>query len=214
MEAEAAPHDMRSREILARVQAVFSEKGFDGASMQDLARAAAMSAGNFYRYFPSKSAIVEALVQANINDAELDLKRVIQSHDPHQAVRDLVRKHVEDIDCGKGPIWAEIRAASFRRPEIAALMQRMEARMCRNIVEMFAHIHAITVATAEQRYAPQAKLIMLLIHGYTVTASRNEAGSKAGNDRQLEALVIAMIEDTVIGLAGIETKAALRRKAS
>ena len=93
-------------------------------------------------------------------------------------------------------------------------MQRMEARMCRNIVEMFAHIHAIPVATAEQRYAPRAKLIMLLIHGYTVTASRSKAGSKGSNDRQLEALVIAMIEDTVIGLAGIETKAALRQKAS
>lgn len=29
--------------------------------MQDLARAAGMSVGNFYRYFPSKAAIVQAM---------------------------------------------------------------------------------------------------------------------------------------------------------
>ena len=48
----------RSHEILASIRQAFAEKGFDGASMQDLARAAGMSVGNFYRYFPSKAAIV------------------------------------------------------------------------------------------------------------------------------------------------------------
>ena len=57
-----APHDHRSAEILASVRSAFAAKGFDGASMQDLARAAGMSVGNFYRYFPSKAAIVEDLV--------------------------------------------------------------------------------------------------------------------------------------------------------
>ena len=52
--------DIRSTEILASVRQTFVEKGFDGASMQDLARAAGMSVGNFYRYFPSKAAIIQA----------------------------------------------------------------------------------------------------------------------------------------------------------
>ncbi len=38
--------------ILAQARAAFVEKGFDGASMQDLARAAGMSAGNFYSLLP------------------------------------------------------------------------------------------------------------------------------------------------------------------
>ena len=46
------PADQRSVEILALVRQAFVEKGFDGASMQDLARSAGMSVGNFYRYFP------------------------------------------------------------------------------------------------------------------------------------------------------------------
>ena len=43
--------DRRQTDILEAVHGTFVEKGFDGASMQDLARAAGMSVGNFYRYF-------------------------------------------------------------------------------------------------------------------------------------------------------------------
>ncbi len=43
--------DRRQMDILEAVHSTFVEKGFDGASMQDLARAAGMSVGNFYRYF-------------------------------------------------------------------------------------------------------------------------------------------------------------------
>lgn len=46
-------NDQKVAEILSRLRDTFAEKGFDGASMQDLARAAGMSVGNFYRYFPS-----------------------------------------------------------------------------------------------------------------------------------------------------------------
>ena len=53
MTAPIAPADLRSAMILASVRRAFTEKGFDGASMQDLAREAGMSVGHFYRYFPS-----------------------------------------------------------------------------------------------------------------------------------------------------------------
>ena len=58
----------RGSDILERIKAVFAEKGFDGASMQDLARSAGMSAGNFYRYFPSKDAIIAAMVERDLAD--------------------------------------------------------------------------------------------------------------------------------------------------
>ena len=41
--------EQRIAEIIVSVRTAFAEKGFDGASMQDLARAAGMSVGNFYR---------------------------------------------------------------------------------------------------------------------------------------------------------------------
>lgn len=189
--------DIRINEILDRIEVVFSEKGFDGASMQDLARAAVMSAGNFYRYFPSKAAIIEALVQRNLEETELDFQRIKMASDPHLAVRDLIRKHVEYVDCAKGPIWAEIEATAFRRPEIAALLARMQSQICRNIVGLFAHVAGVGEPEAEQRFGAQAKLIFLLINAYTVSVSREAANGVKEKSPEFQSLVIAVIENTV-----------------
>ena len=71
--------DQRTAEILASARMVFAEKGFDGASMQDLARKAGMSVGNFYRYFPSKSAIVESLISQDMARLEQDFASILEN---------------------------------------------------------------------------------------------------------------------------------------
>ena len=85
--ALSQPADARSVEILDRVRHAFAEKGFDGASMQDLARAAGMSVGNFYRYFPSKAAIVEGLIHRDLSEIEAVFASVMGSPDPLGALR-------------------------------------------------------------------------------------------------------------------------------
>jgi AcrR family transcriptional regulator len=42
---------------------VFIQKGFTGASMQDIAHEAGLSAGNIYRYFVSKEALIAAVAE-------------------------------------------------------------------------------------------------------------------------------------------------------
>ena len=73
----ATAPDLRSAEILDSARRAFVEKGFDGASMQDLARAAGMSVGNFYRYFPSKAAIVAALITRDLDEVEQDFREIL-----------------------------------------------------------------------------------------------------------------------------------------
>ncbi len=201
MHIENEAQGLRSREIIERIKSVFAEKGFEGASMQDLARAASMSAGNFYRYFPSKAAIIEALVQQNLEEAEADFQRIRSSDDPQQAVRDLIRKHVQDVDCGKGPIWSEIEATAFRRPEIALLLKRVRTQICRNIIGLFAHIAGIGEDEAEKRFGAQARLIFLLINAYSIAMSRDAAAGNAEKDPELETLVIGVIENAVNGMS-------------
>ncbi len=75
-DAVPVPADPRVDAILVQARHAFVEKGFDGASMQDLARAAGMSAGNFYRYFPSKAALVEALVNRDLEEVEREFAEV------------------------------------------------------------------------------------------------------------------------------------------
>lgn len=55
--------EARRAEILEAARAVFVEQGCDGASMQQIAKAAGVSAGNIYRYFPSKEALIVSVCE-------------------------------------------------------------------------------------------------------------------------------------------------------
>jgi len=57
------PEDSAKRQqILAGARQVFLEHGFDAASMNDIVRAAGVSKGTVYAYFPSKEKLFEAMV--------------------------------------------------------------------------------------------------------------------------------------------------------
>ena len=106
----------RGAEILASIRSAFAEKGFDGASMQDLARAAGMSVGNFYRYFPSKAAIVEALIGLDLAEMEADFLAVLQSPTPMDSLRALMQQRLQDHRTrDDGQLWRGVRTgAAFR----------------------------------------------------------------------------------------------------
>ena len=56
------PEEERRAHILAAAERAFVRYGFHAATMSQVADEANMSAGNLYRYFPSKEAIVEGHV--------------------------------------------------------------------------------------------------------------------------------------------------------
>lgn len=59
-----APDTLKRRQILDGARRVFLAKGFDGASMGEIARAAAVSKGTLYVYFDSKEALFTALTHS------------------------------------------------------------------------------------------------------------------------------------------------------
>ncbi|QIB33839.1 TetR/AcrR family transcriptional regulator [Ancylobacter pratisalsi] len=58
----------KRRQILNGAREVFLAKGFDGASMGEIARAAEVSKGTLYLYFPSKEALFSAFVRLASED--------------------------------------------------------------------------------------------------------------------------------------------------
>jgi AcrR family transcriptional regulator len=61
--ASARLNDEKMRQILDGARRVFLADGFDGASMNDIARVAGVSKGTLYVYFQSKQALFEALIR-------------------------------------------------------------------------------------------------------------------------------------------------------
>lgn len=194
--------DQRVTEILSSVRHAFAEKGFDGASMQDLARAAGMSVGNFYRYFPSKSALVEALISVDLADMQRDFGAIIGSARPMEALRTMIRARIpQHQHCQDGALWAEIAAAAMRKPEIGAVASRMEDAVVGYLTAVFAIETGLCEAEARGRFSAQAAYIMLLFKaaaslGHCMTANREH----------LNALIIRTIEQTLDEIASTARK--------
>lgn len=58
--------EARPDEILDAALAEFTERGFDAARMQDIAKRAGLSKAGVYLYFESKDALLKALIQAKV----------------------------------------------------------------------------------------------------------------------------------------------------
>lgn len=190
--------DTRVAEILGSARVAFVEKGFDGASMQDLAKSVGMSVGNFYRYFPSKSAIVEAIVMVDMAEMDRDFKAIITSEDPMLHLRATIRQRISDEgNCNDdGRLWAEITAAALRKPEIGAVTERMELGIVGYLCSVFAQVTGLTAAEAETRYAAHARLIVML-----VKATGMESSHPGRAHDELMTLVQRIIDRTLDDIA-------------
>src|SRR5690606_19021416 len=148
-------------ELLDKVRSVFAAKGFDGASMQDLAQAAGMSAGNFYRYFASKDAIIQAMVERDLASIEERFASIITSDDPRAMLMQALDDHMVNHDCDEGPIWAEITAAAGRRAEVGQLMAQVEGMVVGYLMQVLARIAGDPEGDGE-RFRPHAELLLTL----------------------------------------------------
>jgi len=77
--ATADEESAKRRQIVEGAHAVFLARGFDAASMNDIARAAGVSKGTLYVYFKDKEQLFEAIVE---QECELQAEGVF-TLDPH-----------------------------------------------------------------------------------------------------------------------------------
>ena len=86
--------EARPEQILEAALTVFGEQGFAAARVEEIARRAGLSKGALYLYFPSKEAMLNALIEQSAGA----LARSVEQHvarsaaqDPEAALRGLLR---------------------------------------------------------------------------------------------------------------------------
>lgn len=195
-------HDLaaRSDEILERITGTFARKGFDGASMQDLASAAGMSVGNFYRYFPSKLALVEALVERCMRDVQRDLAAVRDEPDFFVAFRRLIEINRESLVPEEAAIWVHVDAGAIRHPEIRALREAMECGIRKEMLTLLAReVDDADPATA-LRLEEVADFLVVLVSGLFRRFSFGDRDAERERFDRLTTLVIDTARDRLAAL--------------
>tara|TARA_B100000378_G_scaffold261984_1_gene243736 strand:+ start:1355 stop:1678 length:324 start_codon:yes stop_codon:yes gene_type:complete len=68
------------RVISGAAAALFAEKGFHNTSLQDIASAVGVIKAGFYRYFPTKQALFEAILKDRLRDLQAGADSAIAAH--------------------------------------------------------------------------------------------------------------------------------------
>ena len=71
---------VRRERMLEAAASVFAEKGYEAASMDDIAHAAGMTKPTFYRYFSSKEALFEAVFVNALDQLVNEIDRARERH--------------------------------------------------------------------------------------------------------------------------------------
>ena len=74
----AENYEEKKQLILAKAAGLIARKGFDVATMMDVAKACGASKSHLYHYFPSKEELLYAIVQHHIDVQVGDLARIVR----------------------------------------------------------------------------------------------------------------------------------------
>ncbi|MFE0421410.1 TetR/AcrR family transcriptional regulator [Streptomyces sp. NPDC058953] len=135
-------HAARRLRILEAAAACFAEKGFHATRTADISARAGMSPGNLFHYFPSKHAIVLALIEREGADTAAFLADLSAADDPLAALFTLIDTVV---DLAADPAYASLTlstASEAQRDEAVA------ARLSRNDRELRTAIAGLVARSA------------------------------------------------------------------
>src|SRR5689334_17720322 len=109
----------KRRQILDGAREVFMDLGFDGASMNEIARAAGVSKGTLYVYFADKSRLFEAIVEDEALEKGKIAFNLDAERDVETTLREFGRAYISSL-CrpGGGSSIRTVMAIAERMPEV------------------------------------------------------------------------------------------------
>jgi AcrR family transcriptional regulator len=116
----------------------FNERGFDAARMEDVARRAGLSKAGVYLYFPSKTALLQALIQAKVAPLAQQAEMIATAGlaDPMGALRALAASVVMRMrDPKTFAVPRLVIGLSGRFPEVADYYREQTVARARGALE-------------------------------------------------------------------------------
>jgi len=159
----------RREHILDAAEACFVRNGFHRTTMQDLAREAAMSPGNFYRYFESKEALILGWAERERGRGALLVKSLEREGDRRAAFLGVITQYFAAITREAAVLRLDIWSEATRNPAIAAMTERTEAEAKAWIVDTIAALSTDPACDPAAVYAVLDPLMKGLVVGRALT---------------------------------------------
>src|SRR6187402_1378126 len=126
----------RRDEILSAAQRCFVRSGFHQASMQEICAEAGMSAGNLYRYFPSKEALIAGIAERDRAEVAQEFARADLSEGFFSVLEGMAYHHFSERPDEQVKLCTEIMSEARRNPDIARIHTAFEADVKKWLIDL------------------------------------------------------------------------------
>ena len=130
------PKADRRSEILAAAQRCFVRAGFHQTSMQEICAEAGMSAGNLYRYFPSKEALIAGIAERDRAEVAQEFASADLSKGFFAVLEGMAYHHFSERPDEQVKLCTEIMSEARRHPEIARISAAFDADVKKWLVDL------------------------------------------------------------------------------
>src|SRR5258705_8633087 len=127
----------RRDEILSAAQRCFVRSGFHQTSMQAICAEAGMSAGNLYRYFPSKEAIIAGIAERDRAEVGQSFAQADLSKGLFAVLEGMVQHYFAEHPRERVLLCTEIMSEARRNPEIARISNSFDADVRKWLIGLF-----------------------------------------------------------------------------
>ena len=179
----------RVAELLEAAATVFAEKGYEAATMTEIAARAGAPIGSLYQFFPAKEALADTLVQNYVALLAADLQ-ALQARAAQLEVPALVEA-----------LFGILRGRPRERAAALPLAEaRMDERTRRTTFRYMLRksIAAILLARTPQLGADQARemaiVVLQLIKAYNLLHDEDGLAGRSSGLRELQALAVHYVE--------------------
>ncbi|HEX2526619.1 MAG TPA: helix-turn-helix domain-containing protein [Geminicoccus sp.] len=186
-------------QLLAAAREVVAEQGAD-ASLRDVARRAGVGLGTLYRHFPTREALLEALLRASFDELTARASELEMSGSPDQALVSWLREAVAVAHAYSGAIASMVAAIADPESALHASCVTMRAAGTRLLsraqaesmartdidgVDLFALVGALAWLNDQPSLAPRANRLFDVIASAILSdrQSREHRGHAAAKDQ-------------------------------
>jgi TetR/AcrR family transcriptional repressor of uid operon len=138
---------LRREKILDAAELCFARAGFHATTVQDICRAAGVSAGAVYVYFRSKEELIAGIVQRDRDMVGAQLAAIADAPDFMDGLRQVMQSCILGQPPHKPALFIEIGAESARNPVVARAMNDCDQTLRRALAS------ALTRARGQGRIA-------------------------------------------------------------
>ena len=176
-------------QILSAAASCFRERGIKATKMQEIAKRAGISVGNFYHYFEHKDAIIDEFAQREVARLAREIDEIVNGRvsleEQRRQFRESLRKQ---LAVQRARVKIEILEEAARNSSMGEIVKRSDAQVRELIKKM--HRSRSSAEVSDEEIEVMVKMDMALVDGM---AFRLIAHPELDIERMINAIVKTVI---------------------